>query len=230
MEMIGLIFSAAYILFGFLYEPSYNSTGEINVWSVGFSVTSVFICSIQIIVLLYYPRFTNFVKPVWMFLSVSAILAVPIFTAIKPEPQNIVAFMGLIRVYNNAIKFMPQLYLNWLRRSTDGWSIEGVYVDLAAAILYLIRIIVDLTERQKFDQFSTSIRSQVLIISQILIGCDLIFIFQHFVSLRDARLYSPKQSVYEIDPALLNAGLDSGRTTNNKGNQDQQFHDNRNSE
>lgn len=218
LEIIGVLYSFTYMIFGYLYNPNYNSTGEINIWSVIFAATSVSMCSIQVIVLSYYPRFVNWVKPVWMFLAVAAILSVLTFASVKPEPLDIVVFMGLMRLIINTIKFFPQLYLNWLRKSTEGWSITGVYADLGANALYLVRIIVDSIERQKFDQFSTNLGFGIFILAQVAIGCDVLFICQHVVSEKDARLYSEHSETASSGGEAARAydGLDSGRTTHDK--------------
>lgn len=221
LEVIGVLYFASYILFGYIYNPRYNSNGEINVWSVMFSICNTLLCSIQIVVILYYPRFVNFIKPVWTFSAACAILAVLAYSIINPDAQSIVIFMGLMRLIINTIKFLPQLYLNWLRQSTEGWSIVGVWFDLIAGFLFLMRIIIDSIERQKFDQFSNNLGFGVFMLALVILGCDGLFICQHVMTNKhmeeeDEQGERNEESVYQIDPAHLAQALDSGRTTQDK--------------
>jgi len=47
------------------------------------------------------------------------------------------------------VKYVPQVYLNWKRKSTVGWSLENVLLDFTGGTFSFIQIIVDAKGRGK---------------------------------------------------------------------------------
>ena len=47
------------------------------------------------------------------------------------------------------VKYVPQVYLNWKRQSTVGWSLENVLLDFTGGTFSFIQIIVDAKGRGK---------------------------------------------------------------------------------
>ena len=85
------------------------------------------------------------------------------------------------------VKYLPQVYLNYKRKSTVGWSLENVLLDFTGGLFSFIQIIVDAKGRGKpifGDGGGFNIVKFILSVMSIVF--DLIFMFQHYV------LYSDK--------------------------------------
>lgn len=80
-----------------------------------------------------------------------------------------------------------QVYLNYKRQSTIGWSIENIFLDFTGGVLSLLQQILDTVARGQpfFGTDSFNIVKFLLSIMSIIF--DIIFLFQHYVLYKDAR-------------------------------------------
>lgn len=86
------------------------------------------------------------------------------------------------------VKYLPQVYLNWKRQSTVGWSLENVLLDFTGGVFSFVQIVVDAKGRGKpvfGDGSDTGFNIVKFILSVMSIVFDLIFMFQHYVLYRD---------------------------------------------
>ena len=95
--------------------------------------------------------------------------------------------MGIVKVVISFVKYIPQVYLNWRRKSTEGWSLENVLLDFTGGTLTFAQIFLDWASSGKTSQFSSGLNVAKFLLAILSIGFDLIFMFQHYV------LYSPKK-------------------------------------
>eukprot|EP00347_Sterkiella_histriomuscorum_P011675 403371540 len=93
---------------------------------------------------------------------------------------------GYCKALITFVKYMPQVYLNWKRKSTVGWSIENIVLDLTGGTFSLLQQIIDSTARGQpfFGTDSFNIVKFMLSIMSIFFDC--IFLFQHYVLYKDA--------------------------------------------
>ena len=103
--------------------------------------------------------------------------------------------MGLMKVFISFVKYMPQVYLNWKRKKTTGWSLENVLLDFVGGILSFIQIFIDWADSGTTSQFTGGLNIAKFLLAIVAIGFDLIFLFQHYV------LYNPKKYEKEEDEA-----------------------------
>ncbi len=97
---------------------------------------------------------------------------------------------GYAKALITLVKYMPQAYLNWRRKSTKGWSLANVFLDLSGGLLSFAQIVVDTGARGKplfGDGSDTGFNIVKFLLAIISIGFDLIFLFQHYI------LYNPKK-------------------------------------
>jgi cystinosin len=87
--------------------------------------------------------------------------------------------LGTIKVSMTLIKYTPQALLNHRRRSTEGWQINNVLLDLAGGLLSFGQIGLNALSRN--DMSVVTGNPAKLGISLISIGFDVIFILQHYV-------------------------------------------------
>ena len=95
--------------------------------------------------------------------------------------------MGYAKAAITFVKYCPQVYLNWKRKSTVGWSTENVLLDLTGGSLSLLQSALNsiaLGERF-FEKGGFNVVKFILSITSIVF--DSIFLFQHFVLYRGAR-------------------------------------------
>ncbi len=87
---------------------------------------------------------------------------------------------GYCKAIITFVKYMPQVYLNYVRKSTDGWSIENIILDLTGGTFSLLQQVIDTVARGQpfFGEDSFNIVKFMLSIMSIVF--DIIFLFQHF--------------------------------------------------
>jgi cystinosin len=91
----------------------------------------------------------------------------------------LLAYLGLIKVSMTLIKYTPQAWMNFKRRSTDGWQINNVLLDLLGGVLSFTQIGVDAMARHDLSVVTGN--PAKLGIAAISIAFDLLFIAQHYV-------------------------------------------------
>ncbi|KAG8907227.1 hypothetical protein FRB99_005051 [Tulasnella sp. 403] len=90
--------------------------------------------------------------------------------------------LSYFKLYVTFAKYVPQAYVNWTRKSTAGFSIEAILLDLSGGLLSLIQsLLIAFIE----DNWSSILGNPVKLGLSILSLCfPSIFVFQHFVLYR----------------------------------------------
>ena len=88
------------------------------------------------------------------------------------------------------VKYLPQVYLNWKRKSTVGWSLENVLLDFTGGTFSFIQIFLDAIAQGKPvfgdpNDPGAGFNIVKFFLSVMSIVFDLIFMFQHYVLYRD---------------------------------------------
>jgi cystinosin len=91
-------------------------------------------------------------------------------------------FLGTTKVVMTLIKYTPQALLNHKRRSTEGWQINNVLLDLAGGVLSFAQIGLNAAARADLSVITGN--PAKLGIAAISIGFDIVFILQHYVLYR----------------------------------------------
>lgn len=97
-----------------------------------------------------------------------------------------------MKVAITLVKYIPQVYHNYKRKTTEGWSLENVMLDLTGGSLSFLQIFLDWLDEGKNQQFSSGLNVAKFLLGLLSIIFDLIFLFQHYI------LYNPKHRAYEI--------------------------------
>ncbi|KAJ5894044.1 lysosomal L-cystine transporter, partial [Penicillium taxi] len=119
-----------------------------------------------------------------------AVLCVPLF--MSWEWIDVVYVVGMTKVFLTAIKYAPQVVMNYRQQSTAGFSIGAVLLDLSGAVLSLMQLVLD--SSLQADWSGTVGNIAKLMLGNITVLFDFIFIFQHF-------------GLYRKRPAGKNPGL-----------------------
>lgn len=88
---------------------------------------------------------------------------------------------GYCKALITLVKYMPQVYLNYKRKSTDGWSIENIILDLTGGTFSLLQQIIDSVARGKPFFGDDSFNIVKFMLSIMSIAFDIIFLIQHFI-------------------------------------------------
>ncbi|KAK2156231.1 hypothetical protein LSH36_218g02008 [Paralvinella palmiformis] len=88
-------------------------------------------------------------------------------------------YLSYIKVGTTPIKYTPQVYLNYIRQSTEGWSIQGVILDIGGGIFSFLQMTIDAVNNDDWD--GTLGNPGKLGLSCIAMIYDSIFMMQHFV-------------------------------------------------
>ena len=74
----------------------------------------------------------------------SSIIIIPIYCAGKLPTNhdfNGVLWLGYIKIIITVIKYIPQAIMNYVRKSTKGWSIMNIFLDFTGGCFSILQIL-----------------------------------------------------------------------------------------
>ena len=114
------------------------------------------------------------------FLLTFSFIFVQIFGLLNSKNSSIINVLNqisLIKVLVTLIKYIPQAYQNYKRKSTTGWSIHNILLDISGGSLSLLQLFL---EAWNFNVWTNSNPTK-LALGFISILFDILFILQHYV-------------------------------------------------
>ena len=97
---------------------------------------------------------------------------------------TLLSTLGLTKVVINLIKNLPQLLLNYRRQSTVGWSIWGVWLDVAGASAAFVQQALDVWNLDDWGMMVGNVPK--LLLSILSFVFDVAFLVQHHVCYRSS--------------------------------------------
>ncbi|POY75177.1 hypothetical protein BMF94_1809 [Rhodotorula taiwanensis] len=97
---------------------------------------------------------------------------------------DFILVLSYLKLYVTAAKMIPQAWYNYQRKSTVGWSIENIFMDLSGGILSLIQLVID--SALDHDWRGITGNPGKLGLSFLALGFDTLFLVQHYVLYRGA--------------------------------------------
>ncbi|KAM3443955.1 hypothetical protein NHJ13734_001679 [Beauveria thailandica] len=155
----------------------------------------------------FYPRLWGFytTRPVKISLWCSMTFWASILVALlgilaasaSPDSQSwmwldVVYLVGNFKTLLTLLKYLPQVWLNYRRKSTQGLPPLPFALDIGGATLSLLQLLIDVAYS---DQSAALANPVKLVLSNLLIFFDAVLLFQRFVLYRDA--------VDELDPGRV---------------------------
>ncbi|CEL06223.1 Putative Lysosomal L-cystine transporter (Eurofung) [Aspergillus calidoustus] len=122
-------------------------------------------------------------------------VAVVIFIVLAKSPDNgyeplswawidVIYALSYVKLVITVVKYVPQAWVNYKRKSTRGWSIVQILLDLTGGVLSLVQLIIDSAFQ---DDWSGVTGNPIkFLLSNVTIFFDLIFVIQHYVLYRNA--------------------------------------------
>ena len=91
------------------------------------------------------------------------------------------------------VKYTPQAWVNYKRKSTEGWSIAQILFDVTGGALSLLQLIIDSSSQGDWSGITGN--PIKLGLSNVSVFFDLIFITQHYILYRDARKSKERETL-----------------------------------
>lgn len=92
--------------------------------------------------------------------------------------------LGMIKICVTIGKYVPQALLNHSRKSTVGWNVLNVILDLTGGVLSLLQLVGDCADMKDWTGISGN--PAKLALALVTICFDLIFLVQHYILYPDA--------------------------------------------
>eukprot|EP00656_Telonema_subtile_P038746 TRINITY_DN4393_c0_g1_i1.p1 TRINITY_DN4393_c0_g1~~TRINITY_DN4393_c0_g1_i1.p1 ORF type:complete len:235 (-),score=50.67 TRINITY_DN4393_c0_g1_i1:113-817(-) len=93
-------------------------------------------------------------------------------------------YLSYIKLAVTVIKYIPQVYLNFARKSTHGWTIHNVLLDFIGGFLSVTQMLMDAGVKQDWSSITGDpVKLGLGVFTMIF---DLVFIVQHYI------LYNPR--------------------------------------
>lgn len=191
----GFYFYTVYNLQG-VVDPSIGKTGKIEVNDIFFAIHAFLLASVQLTQIFMYDRGKQPAVNYWIvaFLGVEFAIVMILYIIEVIDPTKIdqnwatIRTCGYCKAAITLIKYMPQVYLNFKRKSTVGWSLENVILDFGGGFFSFGQQIVDSVARGQplfGDGSDSGFNIVKFLLSVLAMFFDLIFMFQHYVLYRD---------------------------------------------
>ncbi|KAL5118349.1 hypothetical protein ACEQ8H_003698 [Pleosporales sp. CAS-2024a] len=108
---------------------------------------------------------------------------------------DVIYALGYVKLATVFIKYIPQAWVNYKRKSTVGWSIYPILLDFSGGWLSLAQLVMDSVLQ---DDWTGITGNPVKFgLSNITIVFDIIFLIQHYVLYRNAHKQSDDDDVDE---------------------------------
>ncbi|CAG8533779.1 3488_t:CDS:2 [Paraglomus brasilianum] len=109
---------------------------------------------------------------------------------------DLLYFISYIKLGLSLIKYIPQAYINYKRKSTVGWSIHNIALDFTGGTLSLLQLILD---AYLADDWSGISGDPVKFgLGSVSLTFDLLFMGQHYILYRDRNDYSNDEDKKEL--------------------------------
>ena len=124
--------------------------------------------------------------------SMISVIAVFLFVLIKSGPRNqdgfdwawidVIYVIGYIKLIVTFVKYIPQAWFNFKRKSTQGWSIGQILFDITGGVLSLLQLVIDASFQGDWSGITGN--PLKLGLGYVSVFFDLVFITQHYVLYR----------------------------------------------
>ena len=199
INVSGFFFYSLYSIGGYVYP--HLGTGEIKQNDLVFAVYGFFMSSVLLSQTFIYERGKQKSFALWaiILLIIQWIVLFVVFSLegvinIGEMPKEFNSFE--VAGYNKAIitllKYMPQVWLNFRRKSTVGWSIINIFFDFTGGFLSILQQILDMIynglTNGDWSFFGSGDGFNVVkfMLGVISVFFDIIFMIQHFILYRGA--------------------------------------------
>jgi len=162
LNLTGFTFLAAYSTVGKFF-PELNGPSSIEIQDILFAYHAVIITLLTIAqVAFYFKKGDNKGVRGWCIVFLIFLwggsIGYGIFTIFNGQPlqkeYNIWFVMGYEKLAISFVKYIPQVYLNYSRKSTEGWSIFNILLDFCGGLFSFLQIVILAIANGKYHIFN----------------------------------------------------------------------------
>ncbi|KAJ3154680.1 hypothetical protein HDU89_007919 [Geranomyces variabilis] len=206
-------------LFGFLCYAIYNvglyanrrewgAEGSIHINDVVFALHALFFTAVTVLQSIMYRRTRS--KPVssatLSFIGLAGLVVlIASFLSIDGviTPRTVLYLLSVIKMAITFLKYVPQAYFNYTRKSTTGWSIMNILLDFTGGSLSMLQVFVDGSVTGDWSPIANNPVKFGLSLASI--GFDVLFMLQHYVLYprrNEGDAHLPRKQDEETGPLL----------------------------
>ena len=190
-EMLNLMGFTCYSLFT-VYNHYIFHTTVVTVQDVFFALHALLITILTICQMIYYdgfrPHRISFLVGITLAIMLSSIIGYAVTVIAKDRYNDSeyiwswsqwLIFVSYVKLTISTVKGMPQAYLNYKRKSTEGWNIHNIICDFTGGLLSTLQLLLDCNNLKDWSQINNDPAKFGLgLVSMVF---DIIFLLQHFV-------------------------------------------------
>ncbi|CAF1042297.1 unnamed protein product [Rotaria sordida] len=151
-----------------------------------FSVHAVFACLITVVQCVFFERGKQRISYTARIIGSILIIFLFISTIISLTNHlstlNLLYFYSYVKLVITIIKYVPQAWMNYRRKSTEGWSIGNILLDFTGGILSVLQMFFLATNYNDWSSIFGSPTKFALGFFSVLF--DVLFIVQHYILYR----------------------------------------------
>jgi cystinosin len=110
---------------------------------------------------------------------------------------DVIYTFGYIKLVVTFVKYIPQAWFNFQRKSTQGWSIHQILFDVTGGILSMAQLVIDASFQNDWSGITGN--PLKLGLSVVSTAFDVLFIVQHYILYGEAE---PQNKLTEHEPLL----------------------------
>ena len=196
-----------------LYIQKYGGEVPVEVNDVVFAAHALLMSIVTAMQVLYYPKGKQKVSLVTILITVALWLGMTLFTWLavggKFSWLSDIYIFSYVKLIITLIKYIPQAWSNFMRKSTEGWSIGQNLLDLTGGILSFGQQFIDAINAGDWAILTGNpVKLGLALIS---IAFDLIFMSQHYICYR----HKPSEDEEStMETVRINNGTSSSQTYN----------------
>ncbi|KAJ2520001.1 hypothetical protein GGI11_002412 [Coemansia sp. RSA 2049] len=167
-----------------------------------FSYHALFICLVMFAQSFYYKRAptqrASLTARTYFYSTIAGLVLMPLFSTV----YSTVYFLSFIKLGCSLIKYIPQAWMNYQRKSTVGWSIHNIILDFTGGTLSFAQLILDAVRSGNVaEALGNPVKFGLGLVS---IAFDVLFLVQHYV------LYTDRFDPSDVEAQLQYQGVQAG--------------------
>lgn len=203
-NLVGFSGYTTYTIWG--YIDTELGTGKITLQDIFFAAHGLLLTIVQLSQIVYYydktdknQKVHNFTitilcTMIWgalLLLFIERVLGYynPHITPSSKYVFNSLVYLGWCKVIITLIKYMPQAYSNYKRKSTIGWNIHNMLLDFTGGLFSFLQSFIDTFRDPEYklrEETSKALNTAKYALSFITMFFDIIFITQHYILYRNS--------------------------------------------
>lgn len=209
-ELLNLLGFVCYTIFTYMFkfdtavQAEYASrnkghTNKVEIQDLAFAAHAAGITLVTIAQMLWLDGLRQRLTPLWGgFSLVLVALAVGHYAAVVSGAAGLqlidwLYFVSYIKLAISTVKGLPQVWLNFRRKSTEGWNIHNILCDFMGGSLSVLQLLLDCRNTDDWSGIAGDpVKFGLGFVSMLF---DVVFIVQHFCLYRDE---NKKLSAYRL--------------------------------